>query len=352
MGIAVIVVFLFVAIVCYIEDKLPLEQKKKLFYFVGMVLIIMPAIREVGLDPDSENYEKVFHNYLDEKSVEHMEYSYILLSQIFSIFTSDVHILFLFYAIFGVTLKMAAIKKCSEMWFLPLLIYISYTYLLHEFTQIRTGIMSGLFLLAIRPIVERKYLPAIILIAIGVFFHTSALMLLPLLFLSNEEMNIKKRLFWVGVIPVAYALYVVGATILVNIPIPFIEAKLMNYEGEEMAGVSVVSVNVFSPLHLFTTFLFLYLMFFYDTIKEKDPYFTFMLKVFALSIFSYTALAFLPVLAERVCYLLRIVTIFLFADIAYTIKPRWVGISVAVLVAFLYLNYAFVYIDFELLIKN
>ena len=63
------------------------------------------------------------------------------------------------------------------------------------------------------------------------------------------------------------------------------------------------SLNVFSPLHLFTIMLFLYLMYFYETIKEHNRYFPLMMKIFAISIFSFTAFAFLPVLANRLLHL-------------------------------------------------
>ncbi len=346
MGIAIVIVFALVAVFCYLEDKIPLRQKTIIYVLFGIILIILPAIREVGLDPDSENYKKVFLN--SDAFDGDIEFSYILLSKFFNLFTNDVHIIFLFYALFGVALKMLAIKQFSEYWFLPLIVYMSYTYTLHEFAQIRTGVMSGLFLLALRPIAERKLIPAFLIIAVGMFFHTSALILFPLLFFDNKELDIKRRLFWLAIIPVAYMLYGAGTVLLVDIPIPYIEERVLNYQRAAINGNETTFVNVVSPLQLFTTMLYLYLMFFYDTIKSKNPYFPLMMKIFGLAIFAYVAFAFLPVMAQRICYLLRVVTIFLYANIVYTIKPRWVGVSVVVLIAFIYLNYSLPYISFEL----
>ena len=95
----------------------------------------------------------------------------------------------------------------------------------------------------------------------------------------------------------SYVFYFLGSILLVNIPIPYIENKLENYEKTSETMES--SLNVFSPLHLFTIMLFLYLMYFYETIKEHNRYFTLMMKIFAISIFSFTAFAFLPLLANR-----------------------------------------------------
>ena len=74
-----------------------------------------------------------------------------------------------------------------------------------------------------------------------------------------------------------------------------------------------------------------------------------MMKIFALSLFSYVAFAFLPVFSQRVSYLLRIVTIILFCNIYYTIRPKWVGMAVVILIAFIYLNYNLPYIGYHLL---
>lgn len=109
------------------------------------------------------------------------------------------------------------------MWFVPIIVYLSFIFQLHEMTQIRTGVMSGLFLLAIQPIAERKWVKALLLIGIGAFFHISALVLIPLVFLSNKDMSLKSRMIWMAIVPISYVVYFVGSNLLVNIPIPYIE---------------------------------------------------------------------------------------------------------------------------------
>ena len=74
------------------------------------------------------------------------------------------------------------------------MLYLTFIFELHEVTQIRTGVMSGLFLLAIRPIAEKKRIKALILIGLGAVFHVSALALIPLVFFGNKEMSIRERI--------------------------------------------------------------------------------------------------------------------------------------------------------------
>lgn len=347
MGIAIVIIFVFTATLCFLEGRLSDRDKKILYVLLGFVLVLLAGFREVGVDPDSDNYEHAFHNCYDARLWGAMEFSYFLISMFLSTFSSDVHVVFLFYAFFGVVLKFIAFRKLSEFWFLPVMVYLSFFYEVHECVQIRTGIMSGLFMLSIPYMAEKKRFKALILVTLGAFFHISALVLIPFVFLSNREMSKKQMLFWIGIIPCSYVINLVGANLLVNIPIAYIENKLTNYQ--ETADVIDVGVNVYSPLQLFTTLLFLYLMYFQETILKYNKYFPLMMKIFALSLFAYVAFAFLPVLSQRISYLFRIMTIILFTNIYYTIRPKWVGMLVVCFIAFIYLNYALPYIGFHLL---
>lgn len=343
MGIAIVIMFVLAATMAFLEDRLVEKDKKVVYWIMAAVLVLLAGFREIGIDPDSVNYEYAYHHYDDDRLSTAMESSYFVIAEFLNFFTSDAHAILLFYAFFGLVLKFIAFRIYSpDLWFLPIVVYLSFIFELHEVTQIRTGVMSGLFMLAIQPIAERKWLKALVLIGIGAFFHISALMLIPLIFLSNKDMSVKRRLMWMAVIPCAYVMYVIGSNLLVNIPIPYIENKLENYENN--AGIMEGSLNVFSPMQLFTIMLYVYLMYFYDTIKEHNKYFTLMMKIFTLSVSAFAAFAFLPVLANRVSYLLRIVTIILFGNIYYTVRPRWMGLFLVVFVAMVYMTYTLSYI--------
>lgn len=343
MGAIIFIIFAIVVSLSFLENSLKESTKRNAYWFFAVVLVLVAGLREVGVDPDSVNYEYAFHHYDDDRISGAIEYSYFLISEILIRLTNDVHIIFVFYAFFGVMLKFKAFRKyLPDMWFLPVVLYLSFIYELHEVTQIRTGIMSGLFLLAIQPMADRQWIKSLLLIGLGMFFHISAIVLIPLVFLSNKEMSLKTRMFWTAVIPASYVFYFLGSILLVNIPIPYIENKLENYEKTSETMES--SLNVFSPMHLFTIMLFLYLMYFYETIKEHNRYFPLMMKIFAISIFSFTAFAFLPVLANRLSYLFRIVTIVLYCNIYYTIRPKWVAMLVVVLISLVYMTYTFSYI--------
>ena len=342
MGLIIFIIFSFTAVLCFLEERLPVRDKKNLYALLAVLLILLAGFREVGVDPDSDNYDYAFHHCYDENIRGAMEYSYFFLSAVLGALVPDVHIVFLFYALLGVTLKFVAFRKMSDFWFVPVMLYLTFIFELHEVTQIRTGVMSGLFLLAIRPIAEKKRIKALILIGLGAVFHVSALALIPLVFFGNKEMSIRERMFWTLLIPCSYIAYFAGSNLMVDIPIAYIENKITNYE--KTSDIVEASLNVFSPLHLFTISLYVYIMYFYDTIKEYNKYLSLMMKIFTLSIVAFTAFSFLPVLANRMSYLLRIVTIILFGNIYYTIRPRYVGLLVVILIALVYMAYTFSYI--------
>lgn len=347
MGIAIVIMFVLAATMAFLEDRLVEKDKKVVYWTMAAVLVLLAGFREIGIDPDSVNYEYAYHHYDDDRLSTAMESSYFVIAEFLNFFTSDAHAILLFYAFFGLVLKFIAFRRLSEFWFAPVVVYLSFFYELHECTQIRTAIMSGLFMLAIPCIAVKQRLKALLLIALGCVFHISALVLLPFLFLSNKELTRKQQMFWLAIIPCAYVIYVMGSALLVNIPIPYIENKLTSYQDN--VNTLDVAVNVFSPLQMFTTMLFVYLLYFQDTIIKHNRYYPLMMKIFSLSLFAYVAFAFLPVLSQRVSYLFRIVTIILFTNIYYTIRPKWMGMLVVVLISFIYLNYALPYISFYLL---
>ena len=97
--------------------------------------------------------------------------------------------------------------------------------------------------------------------------------------------------------------------------------------------------------------IYFYLMYFSKTVTEYNKYFPIIIKIFGLGILAYASLSFIPVIAERISLLLRVVGIFLFPCIACTIRPRWLGITIVLLLGLIYINYGLNYIDFQFIWK-
>jgi len=325
---AIIIVFFITAMLPYLEEYMG-KYKLPIYMTLCAVLILVAGLREIGIDPDSENYELVYRTYYNDSSLESKEYSFIYLAMLLNQITPDAHAILLFYAFFAVTLHFFAFRQLmSDYWFLPVLVYVSFYFEMHEMIQIRTGALSAMFLLSIKPLAEGRRLLAAVLIAFGCLFHVSGLALFPLLFLSNKPMSSLQRWIWAMVIPVGYLIYFAGAIIQMQTDIPFIGDKLMRYQFAEDTGKGVVSVQVFNYIQLFAILAFYYLLYFYDTISDNNKYFPLLMKIFAIGVSAYAALAFLPVLSDRFGYQLKMVNIILYACILYTIKPKWASLTI------------------------
>lgn len=332
MGYILLSVLLITIILCYLEDYIK-RYRFFLYILMGFVMVLIAGLREIGLDPDSENYEYSFQHYYQSSEMGMVEPSFTLISAILNVFTDNVHLLFLVYALLGVTIKLYAFKKNLQCIFVPLMLYISFYFVLHEMTQIRAGVVSALFLLAVYYIAKKEKRKALLLIIVGSFFHYSSLALLPTLMFGNKDFNRKEDIMIALLIPLSYLIYFGGISMLLNTDIPLIGNKLAIYQQAMEKGKMTVNINVFDPVHLVSEMLFYYTLYFRKTITAFNENYNVVIKIVAIGLFLHTSLAFLPVLALRISQLYCIVNIFLFSGIVYTFKQKWMGITVLVLLS-------------------
>ncbi len=354
MAYIILLIFIFSCIFAFIEDRVEKKYQYWIYLFFGICLVLISGLREIGIDPDSENYAVTYRNYYSESAAEGVEFTYIYLAAFLNIFTNDPHALFLIYALFGVGIKMFAFHRYNDKHiFLFLIMYLSYYYVVHDVMQIRTGILSGMLLLSVYEITNGRRLVALGYLLIGSMFHVSGLILLPILFLSTKPLTIKGKIFWTSIVLFSLFLSASGGNIFDYIAqIPYIGNKMEIYRKAAEMGQSHSTINGFGFFHLISIAIYLYLMFFSNVITEEDKHFPLMIRIASCGLAFYTILGFIPDLGARVSFLYRTVTIILFADIIYTIKPRWCGILFAELVAALYLNYGVQFIQFTLFWKT
>ena len=340
MIVAILLLFAVSAFISFFEEKLG-TFKWFVYAFIGLMLIILAAIRPIGIDNDSLVYEDYFFHYDNPLYEMTVEYSYRWLSSLFYVMFKDVHSVFLFYAILGVSLKLFAFRKLTSKPFLALAIYICTYYILHEFTQIRVGVSSGILLFVIILLENDQRMKALGLILIAMVFHYSSAMLLPLLFFSNEEMTEREKKFYLALIPLGYIFCFLHIE-LTTLPIPYIADKLESYQEMKEQGF-LDEVNVFNLVYLVKIAMFFYLVSFYDIIKEHNKFLPIMVKMESISLFSFSALSSLPVLSFRVSELFGIVEIVLFANIFYTIRSCWLSKIVVLGIGFVLLSITIFY---------
>lgn len=325
------IVFLFSMLETSKQDD---RYRKYAFFGIGILLILLAAFKPVGVDHDSEQYEFNFYHYDSPQVVIFVEFTYRWLSQYLGYLMNDVHIVFLFYAILGVSLKLKAIKDLSPMWFMPVLIYIGNYYILQDLTQIRAGVASGFLLTSIMPLANHNKQKCILMWLIAFCFHYSSIAFFPLLLLNNKELTVKQRITWTMVIPVGYVVYFSGIDFLSFLPLGFMQDKIDAYQKLRDSGIAGDTINVFGLIFLVKVIIYLYMLWMYETVYAYNKYIPIMLKMMGLSIFTFLIFNRLPVLSFRLSELYGIVDIIIFAHIYYTIKPDIIARFIVAIIGF------------------
>lgn len=333
MEIVLAILILLVSLLAVTETDDENPRANYVYWGIACILIIVAASREVGFDHDSEHYESLFNRSADWDVGLVVEFSYIFLCNTLKMLWDDVHIVFFVYACIGVLVKFKAIRQLSPLFFLPIVIYLGNFFMLHEMTQIRAGVASAFFLLSLRPLADGRKWLAFAYMAVAVFFHYSAIMLLPVLLLGNKELTDRQRIILASFIPLGFVIFFLNYTIAASVPLPFIGDKLEAYQNLRDKGfMGNLTVNPFSLIYLAQMAIYLYCTYFYKTILQSNPYITILLKVKAISIMALFLFADLPVMASRVNELFGIVDIVLYPCICYTVKQRIIGNLVVVTV--------------------
>jgi hypothetical protein len=318
---AFILFFILIVSLIFLEEYLG-DYNKYAYWGLCVILILFTAFRTIGFDPDSNAYDEIFRtNGTDSELL--VEYSILFISDILKIFTDDVHYLFLIYAILGITIKFYAIRQLSPWFFLPIIIYFSNYFILHDFIQIRAGVASAMLLLAIKPLSEGNKKKAIVYFLIANVFHYSSLVFYPILFFSNSLSRIWKYAL-IAIMPLGAILFMLRLDFLSALPIPYIQEKLEMYKTLTETGFFEEFNLKNVPLWI-QYVIILYSLYFYDTILEKCPALPLLLKATAYSMFFFFAFSSVSVVAGRFQELLGIVELALFPCVCYTIRPQFYG---------------------------
>lgn len=188
-------------------------------YIVGVLLItilsLFSGLRSPTSDPD-------YFNYIDWLNLNTPIQDWTALPSKDPLFqmigillrSNDENLAFLMLVISLISLSIKIrILKSPEyrgLLGLGLLFLISRFFLVHEFTQIRAGLAISLATLALIYSLERRWLLALIILALGVLTHASTIALAPLLLYSHPA-NFRRKVVFCGMAVALIALLVLYA---------------------------------------------------------------------------------------------------------------------------------------------
>lgn len=301
------------------------------YYLAGFSLILIAGLRSEDICRDYTEYRRYYEGIKNVGNIFFIEPTFVL----FTIITPRIEWLMLIYAVLGVSITLVGIRRLTKFYFLSLLIYFSAYFILHEMTQIRVGVATGLFLLCIEPIYNRKILKFTLITIIAASFHYSALIIFPLYFFRPNKINL---ILYFTIIPIAYLLHIFGIhfTSLIYL-IPAGEAvhqKLMIHQLAMSSAEEIPQINVYNIIQLLRIILIYILLWKATLLQKSNKYFIVLIKIYILSVTSFVLFADIPVLSFRISELMGVAEIILLPMILYILKPQLIATILSILYAF------------------
>jgi hypothetical protein len=304
-----------------------------LYSIIFVCLVILAGFRGLNVARDYDNYVTFFYMIRAGESIPELsEPSYYYIVGLVTSFSDSYLPVFVIYAFLGVFFKMLSFERILgiKSSFLAVIIYISNFYILHEMTQIRIGLASGFFLLAIPYIVKRNFFKYVVLILIGTFFHLSILITIPLYFIESKKI---KPLFWLGLLVINLLFYIFHLS-LMDLALLFTpesyKIKIYAYKTFMLEATNDTNIRFVNRFLLYLI-LNLFLLYHWKRLAKESPYFIILLKLSFVSLSTAFFFYDFYLFAFRFSELIGVVQICLFAFVAFTFNNKLFGVTVVLL---------------------
>lgn len=311
------VLFFLLSVAIFITQESNFN-KRVFLLLIYFFLIFIAGLRGKDVDRDYQNYLLAYYSNYESSR---FEPTFTVIATFVRYTFNNPVFLFIIYAFIGVSLKLIAIKQLSKLYLLSTLLYLSNFFLLHEMTQIRAGIASGILLLCIKPLYDRNFKAFFFFVVIAVSFHYSSAVILPLWFLNPFSL---KRNIYLSVLPLAYLFALKGVTIgflVEQVPLPQVQSLYSMYKMQIENGEGDV-INLFNSLQLLRCIVLYFLVYYSSLIVPSNKYIFLLVKIYTIALTSFVLFSDIPVLSFRISELLFIVEIVLFPLIVYVFKEK------------------------------
>ena len=288
-------------------------------------MALLAGLREGNSFHDYENYFYAYKGYYDA-----FEPSFYLIRKVAANVFHTSYALFLIYAFLGVGLKWIAIRKMLPYSLLAVMLYLSHYYTLHELTQIRAGVASGLVLLCIPAICDRHFKRFLVLVLLACLFHYSAVVILPFYFLSTVSI---RTWHWLVLMIGAYVFAYLGhslSDLLPLIPLEIVADKYQLYVWEK----GNETVNIFNPVLIAQCMLGICMLLGKHRIQPHNRYFVLLLKIYLSALILNVCFADFAAVGYRLYQLLQVVEIVLLPLLLYMNRHFFIVLVVYAAIAF------------------
>ncbi len=303
--------------------NISLKKAPIILFLIATPLVFIAGLRPIGIDKDSLSYASVLDTTFQNAGFYDKEpffWIFVFLNQYF--FSGKAQTFFFAFALIGVYSKIYAIKRLSLFPILSFITYILLYFILHEMTQIRAGIASAVFLLAVPDIASRNFKNFLLKLFFACTWHYSAIIMLPLFFLKPEKIH---KIFYMVLPLIGITLSLLKNFTLATIN--YFSNSLPSILSEKIQiYILLLDSGIFSNINIFnfyyTSLLFLYIFLILNLSKLKLKYDIILLKILGLSLFSYYSLSAVPVWAFRISEFFGVVLIILIPHTLFLFKKK------------------------------
>ncbi len=285
--------------------------KKILSLFVILLLVIFTGTRtETG--NDWGNYLYFFEhldigeNFYSLSLISKFEPGYTFLNLVVKYIGGSLNEVFLFASFITIGIISISIRKYTQFWFIPILLYLRYSYLQTNMMFVRQGIAVAIFVYALQFIQKREKWKYFSLILIASLFHISALMLLPLYYLYGFKFNTRKYIILLIVSIISVQLNLINLIVHL-IPFEFIKGPVLGYlQSEVWNRPSAVSFSTIERL-----FIVILGLIYFNKLNAIHKYFALFYNVYFLGVLLYFVFFNSYVFAERFSIYFNVLAMFL-----------------------------------------
>lgn len=309
----------------------------RFLYTLTFLLVCFAGLRAIDVSKDGANYAYMFdsaYEYSDWFASRNEPMAVIIPVTLKYLGVYSYLSIFLCFAFLGVGFKLLAIKRYSPLPLLSVLLYFSNFFMLHEMTQVRAGVATGILLLAIDDIYQKKAGRFLAKVFIASLFHFSAIAFLPVFFISAKKIN---RLAYFIVLFFAIILGLIkGVNVFKLIPaLSGLSSKLAVYDALQN---NMAEVNLFNIIMMVNIFAVGLQLAFIERVKNISKYSILILKIMFFGVVSLYLFAAIPVIAWRISELFIVVSFINLTYIYYIIRPRFVSNIIVILIAVLFMS--------------
>lgn len=324
-------VFLVLVFIGFFKTQFNLKSEVVL-PIIGLMLIFFAAFRGAEVDRDYQNYLESFNLFLSPADYFLHTEDWFFFEPFFYLIPSVCKYIglpnyplfvFFIFSFIAVVINLVNIKRLSTFPILSVVVWFGFYFLLHELTQIRAAVASGLMLLCVYHHFHKHYFKFVCFFLLAIMFHYSALLILPILFLNPHTFSKQASIIILGL---AFILGLLHSDVFLQ-PIFLINASFVKKLTVTLQAMNEDenTINLLNPMFLSQVIISGWLFIHHKMIKEQNKYAYLLLKLQLLSIFCLCAFSSIAFVAYRISEFYGVVSIFTIPFLVYTFKQKMYG---------------------------